>query len=1066
MNKLKHTGIKISDYPSSITNVKDYPHKLEHNHYFISYAPTYFGTSTINKNYKIPLNMLRQDQKFYIGLNNAKGDWQNLLNIWSGYWYNEDRTESYVYEWSHEERGSNDYIKNKFGLESDEDKIDRIFFIKDAPIPMEESHIDPNPATNKFVNKKYIDDRFNGVRKLTAVEGILSIRPYTCVYEYATTPTEINIIDTDFLQDGRRVADCLQNNILTFILKFPVSDSDNLTLIANGKDNVKWSYPSELSDILHAARSNNYSDVWLECFAGYKNGELCIRCSNALNPMPGGEKQLVTTDTIQSGNYNVPTSNAVYHFVKDELSTINSKVEEGDFISVTNNNVVSVKTSTTITNDGSTLPTTQAVYNELNTRFESLNSNESSNGITVTQENGVITNVTVNSATVDSNGNITGETKNNVIIGSEVQKIIDSISAKFADFGFTYQISAYLPTDPGPKYKNHILLVPDTTVTTDNEYNEYICVNKPKGWSWEQIGSTKIDLSDYVTNDKFDAKVKEIMDAINAIDTKVEYTYNGINGFTQKMRFLGKYVQLVEHDGFIDLIFGPNNNPPFFSSLSSPTTSARYVYKPVNGSYPFPTNQEGNVIYTHCSPNTSNQVIRLMGTDTKNNIVENLCSSKDFTLTCNVNCESGKVIEVKLENIDGSQSSYEVSDSTGAVTITLSDVVKNGYDDDGTPGYIRYKGKITVNQSKVAPSGDWYTLSVNDGGTTKSSVQIFAYKPVSNNQYPNFATGNYSNNSTRTVSGITYAASGTLTARVNDIAGTQNQVTEDLNRLKLSVKDTNNKIVFDKTSKIYTTDNLRLDRGNNDSDNAVYYMVEDFTTTVTTKDNAVTKLNATVTAQAGQQSGFNTGSEKSITSTSDTEPSYIWTKPNNTTDTELISYFTEDGSFRKLGVIESNKLKLISGGSYNSETKLYATNYNNQLMIQGGKLKYPKSDITQEYKDLSGTRYYVRAIQFAGTGRIYTFNIKFSSGLGNTFPTGIRMYLAKDQESELQELTAAQNQGLNGCSVSDNPSNGAWTVAPDRKFEVRGGTTYYFIIEYNSTSAFLATELGTLTITY
>jgi hypothetical protein len=314
------------------------------------------------------------------------------------------------------------------------------------------------------------------------------------------------------------------------------------------------------------------------------------------------------------------------------------------------------------------------------------------------------------------------------------------------------------------------------------------------------------------------------------------------------MRFLGKYVQLVENDGFIDLIFGPNNNPPFFSSLSSPSTSARYVYKPVNGSYPFPTNQEGNVIYTHCSPNTSNQVIRLMGTDTKNNIVENLCSSKDFTLTCNVKCESGKIIEVKLENIDGSQSSYEVSDSTGAVTITLSDVVKNGYDDDGTPGYIRYKGKITVNQSKVAPSGDWYTLSVNDEGTTKSSVQIFAYKPVSNNQYPNFATGNYSNNSTRTVSGITYAASGTLTARVNDIAGTQNQVTEDLNRLKLSVKDTNNKIVFDKTSKIYTTDNLTLDRGNNDSDNAVYYMGEDFTTTVTTKDNAVTKLNATVTA--------------------------------------------------------------------------------------------------------------------------------------------------------------------------------------------------------------------------
>lgn len=1073
MNKLKHTGIKISDYPSSITNIKDYPHKLEHNHYFITYAPTYFGTSTINKNYKIPLNMLRQDQKFYIGLNNAKGDWQNLLSIWSGYWHNEDKTESYVYEWTHEERGSNDYIKNKFGLEPDEDKIDRIFFIKDAPIPMEESQPDPNPATNKFVNKKYIDDRFNGVRKITAVEGILSIRPYTCVYEYTTTPTEINIIDTDLLQDGRTVADCLQNNILTFILKFPVNGNRNLSILANGAGNVKWSYPSELSDILQDALTEK-NDVWIKCFAGYKDGNLCIRCCNALNLVPGGERQLGTTDIIESGNYNASTSNAVYHFVTTQIEDIKNnikvKINEGDFIDIDEDNTISVKTSSQIkdeTNDEvKTVPTTQAVYDELNTRFESLDSNESSNGITVTQENGVITNISVNSATVDSYGNISEDTQDNVIIGSEVQKIIDQLTEKIANFGFTYEIHDTLPKADA-KYKNRIFLVPDTTVTTDNEYNEYICVNKSKGWSWEQIGSTKIDLSNYVTNDKFDAKVKEIMDAINAIDTKVEYTYNGINGFTQKMRFLGKYVQLVENDedDSIDLIFGPNNNPPFFSSLSSPTTSARYVYKPVNGSYPFPTNQEGNVIYTHCSPNTSNQVIRLMGTDTKNNIVETICSSKDFTLTCNIRCESGKVIEVKVENIDGSQSSYEVSDSTGAVTITLSDVVKNGYDDDGTPGYIRYKGKITVNQSKVAPSGDWYTLTVTngdvtDGGTTKSSVQIFAYNPVTNNQNPSIQTKNYSSDSTRTVSGITYDDSGTLTVRVENIAGTQNQVTEDLNRLKLTVKDTNNNIAFSTTSKTYTSNDneLKVSSGDKKNSNAVYYMIQNFTTTVTTKNNAVTRLNTTATAQAGQQSGFNTGSSMPITSTS-----YIWTKPVNTTDTSLISYFTEDGSYRKLGYIdESTKLVLVGDGTYDKESKLSDINYDNQLLVQGGKLKLPKNDTTKEYQNLSGTRYYVRAIQFSGSDRIYTFKIKVGSGITNSFPSGVKMYIAKDTTSDIQELTAAKNKGHNGCSESDNPSDGSWTVAPAGKFEVYGGTTYYFIIEIADNST---TELGTLTIT-
>lgn len=136
-------------------------------------------------------------------------------------------------------------------------------------------------------------------------------------------------------------------------------------------------------------------------------------------------------------------------------------------------------------------------------------------------------------------------------------------------------------------------------------------------------------------------------------------------------------------------------------------------------------------------------------------------------------------------------------------------------------------------------------------------------------------------------------------------------------------------------------------------------------------------------------------------------------------------------------------------------------------MIQGGKLKYPKSDITKEYKDLSGTRYYVRAIQFPGTDQIFTFKINFKSGIGNTFPSGIRMYLAKDEEHELQELTAAKNKGLNGCSKSDAPASGTWTVAPEGKFDVMGGETYYFIIEYDnsSSSSLLTTELGTLTIT-
>jgi hypothetical protein len=136
--------------------------------------------------------------------------------------------------------------------------------------------------------------------------------------------------------------------------------------------------------------------------------------------------------------------------------------------------------------------------------------------------------------------------------------------------------------------------------------------------------------------------------------------------------------------------------------------------------------------------------------------------------------------------------------------------------------------------------------------------------------------------------------------------------------------------------------------------------------------------------------------------------------------------------------------------------------YDKQLLVQGGKVKHPKNDTTEEYKNLTGKRYLIRTFSFSGSDRVYTFNIKLGSGITNSFPSGVKMYIAKDTTSDIQELTAAKNKGHNGCAESDNPSNGTWTVAPAGKFEVFGGTTYYFIIELadNSTA-----ELGTLTIT-
>lgn len=364
MANLKQTGVRISQYQVAQINDNDKKNKLLLNHNFITYAPSYFGTSTMNKNYQIPVQTLRDDFKGYLGVENAKGTWQNTIRIWSGNWIDtENRENSYVYQWNYDERGNLDYIADKWG---DEEDVDKIFLLRNAPIPFEEPQQDPNPKSNKFVDKKYIDDRFNGIRKISVTGETLAIRPYSCVYEFDSTPTVINIVDTETLQDGRTVAECIDGNILTFIIKFNVGDSDILAIKANGEHNIKWSYPTEFQDIVKAAKENNNSDVWLQCYVGYTEDGLSIRCSSALHPMPGSHEPPKVTDKVTDGDTKVPTSDAVHDFVKEEIKPKLEEVVAGDtFIEVKNKNEVFVNTSSTITNDGSTVPTTKAVYDSI-----------------------------------------------------------------------------------------------------------------------------------------------------------------------------------------------------------------------------------------------------------------------------------------------------------------------------------------------------------------------------------------------------------------------------------------------------------------------------------------------------------------------------------------------------------------------------------------------------------------------------------------------------------------------------------------------------------------------------
>lgn len=130
----KQTGVKISQYQTADSLNSLYPNRLTLDHYLISYAPAYFGSSTINKNFKVPVSTLRDDILSYIGVSNLKPHWRNTVKLWFGDWNSSDITNSYIATWSDENKNNHfyDFIDNKHTIENG---IDKIFIIKNLPLP-------------------------------------------------------------------------------------------------------------------------------------------------------------------------------------------------------------------------------------------------------------------------------------------------------------------------------------------------------------------------------------------------------------------------------------------------------------------------------------------------------------------------------------------------------------------------------------------------------------------------------------------------------------------------------------------------------------------------------------------------------------------------------------------------------------------------------------------------------------------------------------------------------------------------------------------------------------------
>ena len=83
-------------------------------------------------------------------------------------------------------------------------------------------------------------------------------------------------------------------------------------------------------------------------------------------------------------------------------------------------------------------------------------------------------------------------TKSQTYTQTEVQQLINAVKQ------FTYELVNTLPTASAPTM-NKIYLTPSSDPQTQNVKDEYITIQNGSTYSWEQIGSTAIDLSGYVT---------------------------------------------------------------------------------------------------------------------------------------------------------------------------------------------------------------------------------------------------------------------------------------------------------------------------------------------------------------------------------------------------------------------------------------------------------------------------------------------------------------------------------------------------------------------------------------
>jgi hypothetical protein len=414
--------------------------------------------------------------------------------------------------------------------------------------------------------------------------------------------------------------------------------------------------------------------------------------------------------------------------------------------------------------------------------------------------------------------------------------------------------------------------------------------------------------------------------------------------------------------------------------------------------------------------------------------------------------------------IDGSTTT--VTKEENGIKIEVYDIHKNTSEDakDGmTPGFIRCKVKATLTNATIMPSGGFYKVKMTVGTKTNTNgTGMFIWNAPTTNPSIDSVTATYASTGTKTVSGITYDSGAKVTLSVTGIKNTQSMATSNVNRI--TVSDNSNGRLGDIGA--VTVSNLTAANSTSKTAANAEYSYSKEVTFTASHTPSVMSGKYTVTPYKYDNNTYGDGKKEATFA----GEKYLWNGAEGT-ENDATSSFHVDGKRLAYTVLTDSNgnvtgLNLNSTATFDSAKSL-ATDYPQQLLVQGGELKHPggaNMDVTKTYNstNCTGTRYWTKLIKTGSSGDAKTtFTITGSNLIG----TGVKIW-AVCANTDATATAGAKSLLINALGAAGgfakSVSNSSLSVEiPGGQMTCKQNSCFYLVVQLPKAST---VKLGAITV--